>query len=72
MVVDRGRYRDEPVVEVERQGGVSPDAAALRRTRQERRYEEVLMARTVVGVIAPSSCDVPIFRAGRVTDRPGR
>ena len=69
IVVDRGRYRDELVVEVERPDGVSRDAAALRRTRLERRFKEVLMVRTIVRVIEPSIYDVQMLRARRVTDR---
>ena len=61
---------DELVVEVERPDGVSPDAAGLRRTRLERRFEEVPMVRTVVRVIEPSIYDVQMFKARRVTDRP--
>jgi phenylacetate-coenzyme A ligase PaaK-like adenylate-forming protein len=70
IVVDRGRYRDELVVEVERPDAVSPDAAALRRTRLERRFKEVPMVRTVVRVIEPSIYDVQVFKARRLTDRP--
>jgi AMP-binding enzyme C-terminal domain len=71
IVVDRGRYRDE-LVEVERPDGVSPDAAALRRTRWEQRLKEVLMVRTVARVIEPRIYDVQRFKARRVTDRPSR
>jgi hypothetical protein len=72
VVVDRVRYRDEPVVGVERPDGVSLDAAALRRTRLKRRFKEVLMVCTVVRVIEPSFYGVQIFKARRVTDRPSR
>ena len=72
MFVDHGRYRDGLVVEAERPDGVSPDAAALRRTRLERRFKEVLMVRTVVRAIEPSIYDVQMFKARRVTDRPSR
>ena len=72
IVVGYVRQRDEPAVEVERPDGVSPDAAALRRTRLKRRFEEVLMVRTVVRVIEPSICGVPMFKARRVTDRLSR
>ncbi len=70
--MDRVRYRDEPVVEVERPDGVSLDAAALRRTRLEQRFEGMLMVRTVVRVIEPSVYGVQIFKARRVTERPSR
>jgi len=49
---------------------VSPDAAALRKTRLERRFKEVLMVRTVVRVIEPGIYDVQMLKARRVTDRP--
>ena len=48
---------------------MSPDVAALRRTRLERRFKEVLMVRTVVRVIEPTIYDVQMFKARRVTDR---
>jgi phenylacetate-coenzyme A ligase PaaK-like adenylate-forming protein len=70
IVVDRGRYMDELVVEVERPDGMSPDASALRRTRLQPRFKEVLMVRTVVRVIEPSIYDVQMFKARRVSDRP--
>jgi hypothetical protein len=56
-------------VEVERPDGVSGDAAALRRTRLERRFKEVLMVRTIVRVIEPGIYDVQRFKARRVTGR---
>ena len=65
MVIDRGRYTDELVVEVELPDGVSPDASAPRRTRLRRRFKEVLMVRTVVRVIEPSIYDVQMFTARR-------
>ena len=71
IVVDRGRYRDE-LVEAERPDGVSPDAAALRRTRRERRLKEVPMVRTVARVIEPRIYEVQRFKARCVTGRPSR
>jgi hypothetical protein len=49
---------------------VSPDAGPVRRSRLERRFKEVLMVRTVVRVIEPSSYDGQMFKARRVTERP--
>jgi phenylacetate-coenzyme A ligase PaaK-like adenylate-forming protein len=69
IVIGRGRYTDELVVEVERPDGVSPDASALRKTRLRRRFKEVLMVCTAVRVIEPSIYDVQMFKARRVTDR---
>jgi hypothetical protein len=48
---------------------VSRDAAALRRTRLERRFKEVLMVRAIVRVFEASIYDVQMFEARRVTDR---
>jgi hypothetical protein len=64
------RCGHELVAEVEWPDGVSPDAAALRGTRLERRFKEVLMVRTVVRVIEQCIYGVPMFKARRVTDRP--
>jgi hypothetical protein len=48
---------------------VSRDAAALRRTRLERRFKEELMVRAIVRVFEASIYDVQMFEARRVTDR---
>ena len=60
---------DELAAGAERPDDVSAAAAAPGQIRLEQRSKEVLMVRTAVRVIEPSTCDVQMFRARHVIGR---
>jgi hypothetical protein len=63
-MIGREQDMDEMAVEAGQPDGVSPDTPALLKTCLEQRFKEVLMVRTVVRVIEPSTCECRCSKRG--------